>query len=566
MLTNNISTNVSTNSTQVRETASTRFSPLPHNGDSFRLLRVLPSLSHGSPLRCELFTSSISRERDEYIAGSYVWGSPEPKMSILLDGALFQVRNNLFRFLKAFRSRYQTQIIWLDAICINQDDIQERSHQVQEMKRIYSGAKCVYSWLGYDKPLPHTGVFVRHHTRQRGQLRCILQAEYWSRMWIVQEFILAKDVQLLLGRNRLPYYELEKIIQDAPLIEESTGILRSKSKIVALMSYRRAPKTFEALFGTFGMLPRSVPLDGVFALLGLLGDREEDLRLVSIADYSLTVWQLLQQILALKIIKSSPFTFAEQYNRYVIKGQRDNYMGGYVSLELKKNQPWKLCGADDSRYARAAGSSLKMAMAVRASRAIRYCEATNNDTVEITVYTPRWRTRSGQIGVSVGLSLCFGLPPPLGSLSTRALVEACDSRCATTCTTHAVLGFSWTFYHMQERFHDPAPTTSIDVPLLASYASGNLSSRLLHNIWQRSMEMVEAISNKVRMTAGRPYKLVNSVIPYQMETDVETLVLLSTFVNNLEASKSWPELLELAMDWIQKPENERARVSALFRK
>ena len=61
MSTNNRCTDVSANSTQVQKPASTRYSPLLHNGDSFRLLRVLPSLRHGSPIRCEIFTSSISR-------------------------------------------------------------------------------------------------------------------------------------------------------------------------------------------------------------------------------------------------------------------------------------------------------------------------------------------------------------------------------------------------------------------------------------------------------------------------------------------------------------------------
>ena len=564
MSTNNMSTDVTVNSTQVQKATSTRYSPLLQNGDSFRLLRVLPSLRHGSPIRCELFTSSISRERDQFIAGSYVWGPPEPKRSILLDGGPFQVRDNLFRFLTAFRSRNQPQVIWLDAICINQDDIQERSHQVQEMKRIYSGAKCVYSWLGHDKPLPHTGTFNRQyiidlyyrcmrdnrqHTRHKDQSEYILQADYWSRMWIVQEFILAKKVKLLVGRKRLPCNELENIILCTPLPEEWTGILRSRRRFTALILYRSVRGSFERLFEHFGMLPRSVPLDGVFALLGLLKGTEKDLRLISIIDYSLTVWQLLQQILALDIL-DFPFKFAEQYNRYVIKDQRDDYMGGYVSMELKQDVYWNLSGAE-----RAAGSSLNTVMTIRASRAIRYSEATNNDTVEVAVNTPRWRTIAVRSGISVELSFGLLSTKPSYLLRTRALVEACDSQCATSCTTHAVVGFSWISWRYPKKPYEPASIISIDVPLSASHASGDVS-RLIHNIQQRSMELVEAMSSKVRMIAtGRSSDHQNPIL-YKLETDVETMVMLSTFIKDLETHKGWQGLLDLATEWVQRPGTE----------
>jgi len=566
MSTNNTSTDVSANSTQVHEAASTRYSPLSHNGDSFRLLRVLPSLSHGSPIRCELYTASISRKRNKYIAGSYVWGPPEPKMTILVDGEHFQVRENLFRFLKAFRSRYQSQVIWLDAICINQDDVQERSHQVQEMKRIYSGAKCVYSWLG-DKPLPHTGIFNRQYildlyyrcmrdkrqsTRHRDQLEYISKAEYWSRMWIVQEFILAKEVQLLVGRTIIPYSKFVKLQEYRTLFPNSPRAI--ESGIWALVSYRRQTRLFESLFETFGMLPRSVPVDGVFALFGLLGDSEEDLRLVSIADYGLTVWQLLQKILALKIIMYSPFTFAEHYNRYVIKGRRDDYMDGYVNLELTGNQPWKLCGADDGRYARTEGSSMEMAIRVRTSRHIRPYRDVDHETVEVAMYTSRWRSISGQSGAAVGLSQDTGMPSYADSLYTHVLVEACDSRCATTCATHAVFGFLWTVTHELGRTRDLVPTTSIDVPLLASYASGDVS-QLVHNIQQRSMEIVEAISSKARMTANHRLNIHDNGTPYKLETNVETMVILSTFIRDLDYRNEWQGLLKLAMNQIQETRN-----------
>lgn len=274
MSTDVIAVDVSPNPAEAPKTASTLYLPLPHDGDSFRLLRVLPSLRFSSPLRCELYTTSISREEDQYIAGSYVWGPPEPTETILLDGTPFQVRKTLFCFLRVFRSRYRSQIIWVDAVCINQDDVHERGHQVQEMKRIYSGAKCVYCWLGYDKPLPHTSIFdqqritdmyyrwkrdKRQHTRQKYQLLYIAQAEYWSRIWIVQEFILAKDITLLIGKDKIFYHKLCSIPKDGLFFDRSDRRIL-QTKMLTLIRYRAGSWwPFEYLFRAFGMLPCSVP-------------------------------------------------------------------------------------------------------------------------------------------------------------------------------------------------------------------------------------------------------------------------------------------------------------------
>lgn len=98
---------------------------LSKGDDAFRLLRILPGRP-GFPvdlIRCELFAASISSSEGEYIAGSYVWGPPEPTTSIFLNGFAFPIRENLLHFLRACRKRAGVQIMWIDAICINQDDV-----------------------------------------------------------------------------------------------------------------------------------------------------------------------------------------------------------------------------------------------------------------------------------------------------------------------------------------------------------------------------------------------------------------------------------------------------------
>jgi hypothetical protein len=86
---------------------------------------------------------------------SYAWGDPEqPKQSIIIDDNLFSVRQNLHDFLEVYRKytlkHTRQQTLWIDAISINQCDIEERNHQVWMMSSIYSQAEEVVIWLGRD--------------------------------------------------------------------------------------------------------------------------------------------------------------------------------------------------------------------------------------------------------------------------------------------------------------------------------------------------------------------------------------------------------------------------------
>ncbi len=77
---------------------------------------------------------------DTYTALSYTWGPVSQSQDILLDGHVFVVRQNLWDFLHIARQNYPGIAFWIDAVCINQDDIQERNQQVSLMSTIYGYA------------------------------------------------------------------------------------------------------------------------------------------------------------------------------------------------------------------------------------------------------------------------------------------------------------------------------------------------------------------------------------------------------------------------------------------
>ncbi|KAH7356247.1 heterokaryon incompatibility, partial [Pyrenochaeta sp. MPI-SDFR-AT-0127] len=151
-----------------------------------------------------------------YQALSYTWGDLATTNTITLNGTPFAVRENLCNFLNRWRQALQPmRFLWIDAICINQESIPERNHQVGMMGRIYSTATSVIAWLGvgnavieqtmkdwhkldFDTTLYDSQGYIDGFNRKQNLTMCmnaiqqLCSQDYWKRMWIVQEYTLAK--------------------------------------------------------------------------------------------------------------------------------------------------------------------------------------------------------------------------------------------------------------------------------------------------------------------------------------------------------------------------------------
>ncbi|KAH8664372.1 heterokaryon incompatibility protein-domain-containing protein [Xylariales sp. PMI_506] len=139
---------------------SPRFHYQPLVGRDIRILRVEPG-PIGSPVRCTLehvpFESGSdgAEKSHRLICLSYVWGSPEPDGDIAVNGRPFTVKHNLLDALDKLRTHcgeFTQHPVWVDAICINQSDVQEKSRQVLRMTDIYLHAEGVVAWLGLNVP------------------------------------------------------------------------------------------------------------------------------------------------------------------------------------------------------------------------------------------------------------------------------------------------------------------------------------------------------------------------------------------------------------------------------
>ena len=125
--------------------------PLPPRSRSIRVMDVhgsSPADYDGGPIPTSLRVADLDQQPD-FTALSYVWG---PKATgahlIACNGITLAVTESCYTALKHLKRKLAAFTIWIDAICINQKNDTERSHQVTLMGNIYSRASTVYVWLG----------------------------------------------------------------------------------------------------------------------------------------------------------------------------------------------------------------------------------------------------------------------------------------------------------------------------------------------------------------------------------------------------------------------------------
>ncbi|KAI0892961.1 heterokaryon incompatibility protein-domain-containing protein [Annulohypoxylon nitens] len=110
-----------------------------------RVLNIFPGVGE-SPIECSLEVRDLDVEGiDEAL--SYVWGSSQDVSCIFIDDIPFRVTLNLYNILTHLRHCHTTRTIWIDAVCINQSDPEEKTAQVRLMEDIYSKAKKTFIWL-----------------------------------------------------------------------------------------------------------------------------------------------------------------------------------------------------------------------------------------------------------------------------------------------------------------------------------------------------------------------------------------------------------------------------------
>ena len=119
----------------------------PLHGKRIRLFHLNPASEYSSSISGSLHETSLQNPV-AYDAISYQWGMREPGFLIAVGNGRIQVTKNCHEALLRLRHRNRKQKLWLDAICIDQENEKDKSHQVAMMADIYSKADRVIVWLG----------------------------------------------------------------------------------------------------------------------------------------------------------------------------------------------------------------------------------------------------------------------------------------------------------------------------------------------------------------------------------------------------------------------------------
>lgn len=112
-----------------------------------RVLKLLPSASFEARLECQLLHRALYGDSDGYEALSYVWGGNEFTAEIVLNNEPYSITPNLEIALRHLRQPSAERTLWVDALCINQHDLVERSRQVLLMKDIYAHCTVDLAWM-----------------------------------------------------------------------------------------------------------------------------------------------------------------------------------------------------------------------------------------------------------------------------------------------------------------------------------------------------------------------------------------------------------------------------------
>lgn len=208
--------------------------------DHFRYVELHPGIGQDL-LRCSLLTSRI--EQANYEALSYVWGSEDKNKIVLCCEHAIAVTTNLHQALHRLRDPQTIRRLWVDSICINQNDLEEKANQVASMGRIFAQAQRVLIHIGTDDKkhglLAKTLVedvqiilgwelskintatwnampFPRHDAPILKDARwnaffALFRQEWFSRGWVVQEAALARQGFLIWGDTELSWDDVMRV-------------------------------------------------------------------------------------------------------------------------------------------------------------------------------------------------------------------------------------------------------------------------------------------------------------------------------------------------------------------
>jgi hypothetical protein len=270
-----------------------------------RVLDLHPSSDPSAPIEGDLILVDLYTANIAYRAVSYCWGNEPLSRCITINGKQFWIRPNLERLLVDLRHEHDNRTLFVDFLCIDQEDVMERNVQVRLMSDVYSRAISVFIWLDEERSdsihtldsqqssicyttsgaakqlsaLSKTEENLPHDTEFFVQsVRWLLGHPHFTRVWTVAECALAKHVDVRCGNHQFCLDTLAKLLENQqPVKAETAGALQTHkhclaSQFCALNTLtRKEPRggRLTDLLQQFRHNDCSDPRDKVFALLSV---------------------------------------------------------------------------------------------------------------------------------------------------------------------------------------------------------------------------------------------------------------------------------------------------------
>ncbi|PYH35828.1 HET domain-containing protein [Aspergillus neoniger CBS 115656] len=273
--------------------------------NQIRLVTIEPG-KWTDDIQCTLRETSLA-DSEPYETLFYVWGDHTNTKNIIVNGSNFKATANLESALRHLR-RDTPRTMWIDAICINQRDLEERASQVSIMRDIYQGSNVTIIWLGdgderaeslfglaqqvYDQS-PSDGVSVeeslmlmRELTNTEDQRQSleflvtnILRRPWWTRAWVLQEAVVSAELLVKCGNHEvtwLPLWWLANIVFFCTCTFNFLGRISTigLEEVAKIQGMREATKkghiiTLAQLVAWNRRQRATDPRDKIFSLLGL---------------------------------------------------------------------------------------------------------------------------------------------------------------------------------------------------------------------------------------------------------------------------------------------------------
>ncbi|KAI3317381.1 HET-domain-containing protein [Xylariaceae sp. AK1471] len=321
------------------------FLPIDSAEGEIRLLKVSPGRDSDA-IQCSYEIANVNDNEDvPHETVSYVWGKMDSKRTILIDDMVVELTENLFNALRRVRHATRNRYLWVDALCINQEDDAEKAAQVNIMHRIFSRCARCNIWMGnidaaglgvtdseaveaargaldvirilagedIGRNLYPYLATTTQHIQAGKALKILMAAPWWTRIWTVQEATSPWNLNVLWGPLSIPWHLLMKASEELvegnyhagerldyyDIFPEGNSAFLTGPIIGLRIASEWAvePESTLNMLWRFRYRDSTDPRDKVFVILNLVAEGLCPLPSVSCSDYGISTPVLFRRVM-----------------------------------------------------------------------------------------------------------------------------------------------------------------------------------------------------------------------------------------------------------------------------